>query len=161
MCGGVLIYPNTEKFWGQILSEDAVCVATNGNTRGDGSAVMGAGIALFVRENFKGVDQKLGDYLQRYGNRVFNLGKWPYQGKKIRLISFPTKHNWQDKSSLDLIIKSTSQLSQLIEKFTCKTVFLPLPGVNNGQLDEKEVYEAIKDIVHPNVHLMIIKRRII
>ena len=60
---------------------DVICVTTNGEVRKDNKAVMGAGCAKFVRDNFEGVDLKLAVYLRQYGNRVFNLGKYVYKGK--------------------------------------------------------------------------------
>ena len=125
---------------------EAICVTTNGIVMQNGKAVMGAGIAKFVRDTFPGVDSKLGDFLSKYGNRAFNLGTQEYEGKKFRLISFPTKNDWKDKSDLSLIEKSANELVSISDKFDLKKVYLPAPGCSHGQLKWKEVEKKLSSL---------------
>ena len=71
---------------------EAVCVTTNGIVKQNGCAVMGKGIALEA-DNLFHVSGKLGQYLQTYGNRPFNLGVAILNGIPFYLFSFPTKHH--------------------------------------------------------------------
>lgn len=125
-----------------------ICVTTNGEIRKDGRAVMGAGCAKFVRDNFKDIDRKLAGYLRQYGNRVFNLGKHTYKGKEVIILTFPTKNLWNDESSLELIGTSSKQLVELSNKFNFKQVYIPIPGCSNGKLvwsDVKNVLNALDE----------------
>lgn len=102
-------------------------------------AVMGAGNAEFVRDNFAGIDTKLANYLTRFGNRVFDLGGYEYGGKKLNIISFPTKFDWKDNSDLELITKSAIELRDLLLKREFRKVYLPIPGCSNGKLKWSQV----------------------
>lgn len=124
----------------------AICVTTNGMISRNGRAVMGAGVAKFVRDNFKDIDLKLADYLEKYGNRVFNLGKQTHNGKEFFLFSYPTKHDWKDNSDLDLIKTSAEQTVSLANKLKIDTVLLPAPGCTNGKLDWSKVEKIISPI---------------
>lgn len=81
---------------------EAVCVTTNGAVKKNGYAVMGAGIAKQANMNFSGLARDLGDLLIQYGNRVYDMGfhKDSITGYWIRIITFPTKHHWRDKSDM-------------------------------------------------------------
>ena len=125
---------------------EAICVTTNGIVMQNGKAVMGAGIAKFVRDTFPGVDSKLGDFLSKYGNRAFNLGTQEYEGKKFRLISFPTKNDWKDKSDLNLIEKSANELVSIVYKFNLSKIYLPAPGCSHGQLEWQDVKKKLSSL---------------
>lgn len=129
---------------------DAVCVTTNGIVRKDGRAVMGAGIAKYARDMFRGVDRRLGKNIKDFGNRAFALGWQPkitasqessrYHEAKFMLLTFPTKHDWKEDSDPVLIQKSAKQVMGLADEHSLDTVYLPCPGCFNGHLDyEKDV----------------------
>lgn len=120
----------------------AFCITTNGIVKADGHAVMGKGNAKQINDMFH-VSEKLGKMINQYGNRVFNLGTYDLHGYKLRLISFPTKHDWKDNSDLTLISKSCTQLVELCDKFNIDTCFLPAPGVSNGNLS----YHLVKPVL--------------
>jgi len=121
---------------------DAVCVTTNGNIKKDGNAVMGRGIAVAFKCNIPGIDKILASELEKFGNRVNYLGQHRFHNHPIRIFSFPTKHNWWEKSDINLIIQSAKILQVVADKYDYK-ILLPRPGCNNGGLDWKEVKEAI------------------
>jgi hypothetical protein len=120
-------------------SGDVVCTTTNGIFKKDGSAIMGAGNAKFVRDNFSGIAALLGKYLKKYGNRCFYLGEYEFNNRRINLASFPTKHDWRDKSSIPLISKSTIELILMANKYNWKTIYVPMAGCSNGQLKWSQV----------------------
>jgi len=119
---------------------DPVCITTNGMIRKDGTLVMGAGIALQAKQRFPEVPRKLADAVKIYGNRTMYL-------TQERMFSFPTKHDWRDKSDINLIAESCTQLVGLTNKCKFSRVYLPVPGCANGQLDWNEVNPVISDIL--------------
>lgn len=128
---------------------EAACVTTNGMRKYNGDAVMGAGVALEAQKNYLVADL-LGKYLEQYGNRVFNLGLHPNlkTGDMFRLFSYPTKFNWKENSSLDLIEKSARELMQCCDKFSVERCYLPPVGCTNGRLNFfQDVEPIIKKIL--------------
>lgn len=136
--GNIFLLPDLEK-------RDAVCVTTNGIVRKDGKAVMGAGIAKYARDMFRGVDKRLGRNIKDYGNRAFSLGWQPgitapqdsawQQAARFMLLTFPTKHDWKENSDVNLIRQSCRQVMELADEYSLDTVYLPCPGCSNGHLD--------------------------
>jgi hypothetical protein len=124
---------------------DVICVTTNGVTKKDGKAVMGAGIAKFFRDTFK-VDSILGEYLKLYGNRSFKLGRHEYKGKNIELATFPTKHSWRDNSDINLISKSSIQIKEMADKNEWKRIYIPIPGCSNGGLKWSNVKNSLENL---------------
>lgn len=129
------------------MSSIAFCVTTNSITKTNGDAVMGAGVALQVAEMFPDIPAKLGEYINIYGNRAFNLGTYEFLHTKARLFSFPTKYCWWNKSSLSLIESSCYQLLDLCDKFGIDTCYLPAPGIGKGGLAFKDIEPVINDIL--------------
>lgn len=122
---------------------DVICTTTNGEVKKDGKAVMGAGVAKFVRDTFPGVDVKLAQLLNEHGNRAFKLGTYDYNGKPVVLATFPTKEKWNESSKLDLIETSAKQLMQMADKFGWKNIYIPIPGCSNGGLVWSQVKERL------------------
>jgi hypothetical protein len=126
---------------------DAICVTTNGITKKDGRAVMGAGIALRARERYPQIDLLLGERLTKEGNSVKLLhrgGSQPWPSEDRAIVSFPTKQHWRDKSSLELIILSSKQLVELSDTEGWQKVLLPRPGCGMGGLDWAQVKKEIE-----------------
>lgn len=116
---------------------EAVCITTNGVVKKNGCAVMGAGIAKQASVRFSGLARNLGDRLTQYGNQAYNMGLYKdnITGKWTRLITFPTKHHWRDKSDLELIEMSAKQIVDICDRRGITTCYLPRPGCANGGLD--------------------------
>lgn len=115
-------------------SGDAICITTNGDVNKFGKNVMGKGVALKAKTYFPGIDEKLGEYITKYGNRAFNLGRWNYNGKVIFVFSFPTKDTWKNGSDVSLICKSAQQIVELTEKFKPNKIYFPKAGCGCGGL---------------------------
>jgi len=120
------------------------CITTNACLRQNGKLVMGAGNALEARNRFPGIDLVLGGYIKLYGNRCFRLPKW-------QIITFPTKNNWKDLSSFELIQQSCKQLIEILDKFKIDEVFLPKPGCGHGGRSWKAVKELISPLLDNRV----------
>lgn len=131
-------------------TSEAVCVTTNGIVKRDGMAVMGAGIAKQANQSFDKLALKLGYYLTKYGNRVFDMGvyKNTRTGIMTRIITFPTKYDWRNDSDIELIKTSALQLVELCDKRNITTCYLPCPGCSNGGLDwERQVRPLLEPIL--------------
>jgi len=147
-----IIKANITDLWKQ---GKIVCTTTNGFVKKDGSAVMGRGNALAMSQTIPDLPKLLGQFIKKYGNRVGFI----YQRS---VISFPVKpitgtiHNalpyiikkfketdtipgFLCKADLNIIETSMNQLNDLVKKFKLEEVYLPIPGVNNGQLKFTEV----------------------
>lgn len=122
---------------------DWICITTNGLLNKNGSAIMGAGLALQAKDKVKGCEIVLGKKIETDGNHVYQFGQ--LAGGKI-LVSFPTKNNWRNKSCLKLIEQSCQELSHLwdnevrLNPLKIPKVCLSKVGCLNGGLDyEKQV----------------------
>ena len=129
---------------------EAVCITTKKIEKKNGCAVMGAGIAKQANMSFNGLARDLGALLSQYGNRVYDMGfrKDNVTGEWIRIITFPTKHHWRDKSDLELIKTSAEQLIDICEGRGIATCYLTQPGCANGGLDwDSQVKPLIERIL--------------
>lgn len=111
-----------------------IVITTNGTIKKNGACVMGRGVAKTARDRFPNLDKVLGRAIDRFGNQVFVLNSI----SDARLISFPVKHNWQEKADLKLIERSCRQLEFVAQKNNQK-IYLVRPGCGNGQLKWDDV----------------------
>lgn len=124
-------------------------ITTNGEWRKDGACVMGRGCARQARDMIPGIDSKLGEFLGKYGNRVFRLGAL---SDGVHLGSFPVKHSWRDYADPELIEISAHQLVELANGFGYAAVFLPKPGAGNGGLNYKtHVRPVLEEVLVDNM----------
>ena len=136
---------------GDIFSEtiinfsDAICITTNGVIKKDGRNVMGAGVALIAKNKFKDIDLKLGNLIKDNGHIVQIILNEPKP-----LISFPTKNNYWEKSSVQLIEKSLIELVNLTDIMKWNKVILPKPGCNNGGLSWLRIIKPLLEQILNN-----------
>ena len=143
------------------LKSSILVFTTNGNIKKNGRAVMGRGIAKWVKDNlFFSCDGKiwtkpdilLGKLLKENGNRVYSFIAFK-KGMKpedyFMALSFPTKHNWWEKSDTKLILQSANQTVEILQnvKPYFKKVFLPVFGTENGKLTLEEVRPILEQLV--------------
>lgn len=130
----------TGDLW-ELARHGVLVITTNGSLNNLGECVMGRGIALEAKKRFPDIAKKLGGYIQQYGNRCFNLGRYG----DYRLVSFPTKHNWNLPADPELIASSARQLVEMTDKFGWSVVYMPRPGCGYGRLS----WEQVKPILEP------------
>lgn len=121
----------------------AVCVTTNGIIKKDGSAVMGKGIALSANNRYC-IAKELAVKLQRFGNHVHRMET--AKNCNYHLLTFPTKQDWKNPSSLNLILQSANELISYCDAHQIQYCFLPKPGCSCGQLDWDS---QVKPILEP------------
>lgn len=119
-----------------------IAVTVNGETKINGQAVMGAGVAKDAARLWPSLPGVFGKKLRETGNRVYYLGVHRLPGdlddpRLVRgVVAFPSKHRWRDASDKDLIDKSAEELVRLVE--SCRSppsvVVLPRVGTLNGRL---------------------------
>jgi hypothetical protein len=113
-----------------------IVVTTNGFVKNNGEAVMGRGCARQAARRFPELLKRLGSKLKEYGNHVHAF-------EDLRIITFPTKHVWYEKSDPDLIVSSAKELHKLTRRLGLRRVYLPRPGCSNGKLNWKDVKPLI------------------
>lgn len=136
---------------------EAAAITTNGIVSKAGLAIMGKGQALEAAKRYSGLSAKLGEYLQRYGNRAFYMGTYPDRGHLTSLVTFPTKHHYRNNSDLDLITASAQQVKQIADKFKLTKVYLPPVGCGLGKLDyEKQVRSILQKYLNDDRFVVVL-----
>lgn len=116
---------------------EAVVITTNGTVKKNGEAVMGRGCALEAAQRFPSLPALLGEHLQFDGNHVGVFVNEDLDAThEFDLVTFPVKHHWRERASLELIIRSAQELVALADPYCVgwKTILLPRPGCGNGGL---------------------------
>lgn len=109
-----------------------IVITTNGFVKNNGECVMGRGVALEAKNKFSKLPFELGEYINKFGNKVFHF-------QKYNLFTFPTKHNWWENSDIQLIEKSCKELKEFKENMNIDKIFLPKVGCGNGKLNWDDV----------------------
>lgn len=105
-----------------------IVVTTNGIVRANGEAVMGAGVALEAKARQEWLPLALGKAIQEKGNQLYYFDAW-------RMITFPTKHDFRERSPMPLIEKSAHELAALLHaRPEILHVYIPRVGCRNGGL---------------------------
>lgn len=125
-------------------------VPTNLVVRRDGTAVMGAGVALQAAERFPGLSARYGKYLQAHGQQLF------YDAES-RVICLPTKIHWRQPSDRDLVVRGLRLLRTFAIFHPDDNIRLPMLGAGLGRLPAGEVRQLIQAWVGklPNVTLVL------
>jgi hypothetical protein len=119
--------------WGFHDDGHYIVVPTNGSLNKKGYAVMGKGVALEAKKRFPTLPKELGECISIWGNVVYIF-------HAHRLITFPTKTDWQAGASLTLIERSARQLASLVLP---DAVYMPRVGCGEGGL----TWDAVKPIL--------------
>lgn len=122
-----------------------ICITTNGSRNSRGHNIMGSGCAKELKERHPGFPAALGVKLAESGNQLYIF-------ESVRIITFPTKHEWNRDSDLALIINSSRQLAKIANENPDALYILPRPGVGAGKLSWEKVLPAIENILPDNVH---------
>lgn len=128
-----------------------IVITTNIGWKSDGTNPMGAGIAKVASELYPGLSGWYGLKCQKFRERTPTCY---YQPGKLFL--FPTKAfnesqpwmSWKQDSSVELITKSTKQLSALVDILGDKVfgdIGIPLVGCMNGKLRRRDVINILRD----------------
>jgi len=130
---------------------DLLIFTSNGVVKKDGSLVMGKGIAKLVRDFYPGIDRVFGRRVRTYGNHPFILKIEGKASPSPRFVmSFPTKHHWRDRSSLELIRESRKKALEeikdwgdILKRAGVERILCPLWGTENGKLTLSQVRKEL------------------
>ncbi len=125
-------------------SKGYIVIPTNGVVKNNGENVMGAGLALQAKNKYPCLPILLGSELKERGNI-------PILFKHYKIITFPTKNHYKDKSDINLIERSCYYLSNLI--IPQEEIYMPKIGCGCGQLIWKEV-KSIIDKHLPEINIV-------
>src|SRR5687767_13225776 len=92
-------------------------ITTNGFVKKNGECVMGRGCALESTKRYKNLALRLGNKIKLAGNHVHPLSIGEFNDPMNALVSFPVKHNWYEKASLDLIRRSAIELRSFVANY--------------------------------------------
>ena len=123
---------------------DVVVITTNGTIKSNGACVMGRGCALEATKLFPGIARALGRQIAEHGNHA---GRIPMYNIGRKLVSFPVKHAWYEKASIELIERSARELVELADLWKGCSFVMPRPGCGNGHLDWADVRPVIEPIL--------------
>lgn len=114
---------------------DAICCTTNMIVKRNGELVMGAGVAKEFADNYKWLPKHWGERL----NKGIHLDGFMVTQLKTRLslVALPTKRDWKEDSTLELVEKALGNLNLVALMMGWKNVLLPRPGCGKGNLDWK------------------------
>lgn len=134
-----------------------VCVPTNLQVKSNGHAVMGKGLAKQADDRYPTLAAAYGRHLRRSSDA--NRTK-PLYVLSPKMIMFPTKNDWRDRSQLNLIVQSYKDVyehmngTHLLQITT--NVYCPLVGTGEGGLTWKEVSAELRQYpCHPNFYFVL------
>ena len=141
------MFVRSGNLWDHHAAGAWVGITTNGIVKRNGTAVMGKGVAQQAALRFPDLPRQLGAWLQTHGNHV---AAW----SDARVITFPTKHHWQQPSDLDLIARSASELMGILDTLQIEAFVLPRPGCGLGQLPWDSVAPVLAPIFDARVVIL-------
>ena len=146
---------NRGNMWSVFGQYDVFVFTANSYIRNDGALVMGRGIAKVVRDRFRGLDLRIGKWIDR---QVGHLGAYGFVTAVIRDMNvthrigvFQVKRNFADSAELGLIKASVTSLDSWIRIHRPKRIDMNFPGIGNGKLKRADVLtliETLPDCVH-------------
>ncbi len=136
---------------GNLLASSMQTLVNTVNCKG----TMGAGIAKEFKTHHK---KMFADYKRRCDENKVKPGI-PYlyeeEGKKI--INFPTKDHWKDKSKISWINQGLAILKNDLEKWGITSLAIPALGCGHGGLDwpivRKQIIATFQDLPHITVEI--------
>ena len=119
-----------------------ICITTNCSINSKGENVMGRGIALQAKQRFPELPKLIGHDI------VGCDGIFPVLYFHHRIITYPTKHLWSDKtSSINLIKDGAIIIFEFLRYYPeIDKIFVPRPGCGAGKLLWKDVKQVIEPI---------------
>jgi hypothetical protein len=128
-----------------------VVIPTNCQRRPDGTAVMGAGLALQAAKRYPCLSWTYGQELRRGGQYRLEPGD--------RLVLLPTKRHWKDPSDPELIRSGCQWLAGVAAHYSGHQFAVPLLGCGLGGLDwETQVRPILEEILTDDRFVVVIPK---
>ena len=132
---------------------DAICITTNMQVKRNGMAICGAGIALTAAKRWAVFPIILGQLLKKGIKQVAIV--IPKADHYPAVIAFPTKDDWRNPSSIELIKTGLEQLKQMADDKDWTNVWLPSLGTNNGKLPTAVVWPIMHEYLDDRFTLVL------
>ena len=116
-----------------------VVVPTNGTIKANGCAVMGRGLAKQAARRFPKLPKIIGTRIKLHGNVIT-------VNPRMRIVTFPVKHNWWERANLALIFTSADCLVDVALLAPNKTFLIPRVGCGNGRLSWNNVKPVLQKV---------------
>lgn len=125
-------------------------ITTNSVIKNNGALVMGRGIALQVREAFKGFDLAAGELIQKACGTMGTYALLPHTSQlnsyNLPFGLFQVKHHYADTAKPDLI-KLAAQFLEITARQHPEITFnVNYPGIGNGKLAITDVEPIIRHL---------------
>lgn len=130
---------------------DAICVTTNTECDRYGMAIMGKGLALSFAKRYPTLKAFFGEDIRYRNGKVF-IARVPNEDRAI--VNFPTKWEWRNPSSLELIKASALALVRLADFHKWEKVVLTRPGCGLGGLKWEDVKRVIEPILDDRFYII-------
>jgi ribA/ribD-fused uncharacterized protein len=111
-------------------------IPTNEQTRNDGAAVMGAGVAKAAVEHAPGLAARYGNALKQ-GHSHMAYPTW-------RMLCVATKHHWRDNADPTLVATGAGKLADWCANNLDDTIAVPALGAGLGGLDQDWVADTLR-----------------
>jgi hypothetical protein len=131
---------------------EARAITTNSTVRMDGTAVMGAGCAKEARDDYPGIDTRLGKLLAKHGNHVFLLDD--HAQTNGWLFSYPVKDHWREKATYIQVRQSAEELVTIVTALDINRIAIPRPGCGNGGLKWQLAGPMLATILDDRFHVI-------
>ena len=107
-------------------------------TKSNGDLIMGAGLALQAAKLYPELPGAIGRWVNRVGNKpgIFEL-------ENRSIISFPTKEDYKDDSTVERVQRSINELIELLQFHKPMTIAFPKVGCGLGGLDYANVKQLL------------------
>jgi hypothetical protein len=125
-----------------------VVVPVNECLNKSNEAVMGKGVAYQAKKAYPMLPKELGERMIKYGSRVFLFMEY-------RIITFPTKADFDKDATLDIILRSAIQLSIMMDSVGVKKVYIPTVGCGAGNLKWADVKKVISPIFSDDRYIVL------
>ncbi len=130
-----------------------VVVTTNTMIRGDGLAVMGAGIAKEAAQRFPDLPSRLATHIVRWGDRIYIDNE---------VICLPTKRDWRQPSKLEYVEQGCRELLELARVLEIvgnqRSILLPKLGCGLGGLNWERQVRPMMDALLESERFILVSK---
>ena len=124
--------------YGNLFDSEAEVIVNTVNCEG----FMGKGIAYQFKNKYP---EMFEEYKEKCNNGELRVGRLHmYTKSNPKIINFPTKNKWREKSKINYINEGLIALAEMIEEEKIKSIAMPPLGTGNGGLAWGDVKIAIE-----------------
>lgn len=153
--------------WEKVRLKYEIVIPVNIGWKGNGSNIMGKGLALDALNRYPAISQFLGEFqrnLWAVDRRPMGDPRWIIKYPWAPLTFFPTKPlfeekpwmSWSNKADKEMIGSLLTHLPAFATKHGLEKVAVPLLGAGNGGLDPLEMKDFIREKVGDDARFLLV-----